>query len=137
MPETLEQYIRRRLREKGMSGRAAARAMDVSHSYFFSVITGKIKRPGANFCRKIAELFGESPVTVLRIAGWLPYDDDDEALLEELRVLAKDPDFLQFMRVYRELTPVERRLFVAITKAALEAVERQSHREEQYEARLV
>jgi len=130
MSETLGQYIRWRLREKGMSGRAAARAMGIGHSYLSNVVTGKIKRPGADFCRKLAEVLGESPVTVLRIAGWLPYDDDDKALLEELRVLVNDPDFVQFMRAYRQLTPPERRLFVAMTKAALEMVERQPHGEE-------
>lgn len=124
MADTLTAYIRNRLKEKGISGRAAAEAMGVSNSYFVRVATGKIKRPGVEFCKKLAELFDDSALKVMRLAGWLPEENED-ALTGELRALvSNDPEFMELLAIYRRLaTQRERRLFIALVKVATEALE--------------
>ena len=120
MGETeLGNYIRQRLKEIGMSGREAARRMGISHSYFFNVVTGRIKRPGPGFCRNLAGVLGVSTITILRIAGHLPYDEEDDAVVEELRPMIEDPLFLEFARQYVQLPEMAQRVLVAIFREIL------------------
>lgn len=123
MSDRLRQYIKTRLRERGLSGRAAAQAMGVSNTYFVRVMTGNIARPGVKFCVKLADLFGDSPVTVLRLAGWLPESRD--VLAEEANYLiAKDPQFAALVRLYQSLDEEAKGLFLALVRAAVDFVER-------------
>jgi len=115
---TFGDYIKRRLKELGKTQRAAAAAMGVSYTYFADVANGRIKRPGAEFCRKLADVLEVSPVEVLRAAGWLPPEDDEGTLVEDLRYLARDPLFLDLVRVYRTLSPTAQRLVVALLQVA-------------------
>ena len=109
----IAEYIRVQLRERGLSGRAAARAMGVSTSHFARVAAGRIKRPDAGFCVKLARLFEDSPITVLRLAGWLP-DDNDDVLLEEVRgLVARDR---RLLNILRNLLPEDRQLLTDIAE---------------------
>lgn len=121
MSQNLGHYIRQHLESKGMTNKAAAEAIGVTSAYFARVATGKVTRPSVDFCRKLAGLFDDSAIAVMRLAGWLS-EDDQEALLEEMRELAThDPGFSELLKSYRELrTQRERELFLAMAKAAIE-----------------
>ena len=120
----LREYIKRRLQERGLSGRAAARAMGVSNSYFARVTSGRVTRPGVGFCVKLADLFGDSPVMVLRLAGWLPEDNEDVPVEEVRHLIAENPQLATLARIYQSLHPEARELFFALVRAAVNFVER-------------
>ncbi len=121
MSDRLRNYIRARLRERGMSGRAAAAAMGVSNTYFVRVMTGKIKRPGVDFCNKLARLFNDSPIRVLRLAGWLPDDVDAEMEKELSELMMRDPILRELLDLYRQMDSIEERdTFLRIARAIVE-----------------
>jgi transcriptional regulator with XRE-family HTH domain len=120
LTEHLRNYIRRRLKEKGTLGQTAAAAIGVSSNYFSRVATGKVERPGASFCVKLAEFFGDSHITVLRLAGWLPETETDEALVQEMCELTRtDPYFKDLTRIYRGVTSEELKYILLAMATAL------------------
>ena len=126
MTKHLRDYVRRRLQETNMSGRAAAATMEVSHPYFVRIATGKVERPGVGFCTKLAELFGDSPITVLRLSGRIPETKTDEALVQEICDLAAtDRHFQDMIRIYRDIASEEiKEMVVAMAKAALDVLDK-------------
>lgn len=130
MFDSLGAYIKKRLEEHKMSGRAAAAAMDISQPHFSRIASGKVERPGPEICRKIADLFGDPPAMVMRLAGWFEADERD-AFYEEIVELSKrDPRFEEMVRTYQSLTSEEARdAFLAMSKTALEVFEQREEGE--------
>ena len=121
MFKSLSAYIRKRLEEHDMSGRAAAATMEISQPHFARIASGQVERPGPGICRKIGELFGDSPTMVMRLAGWFEDDDRDAFLQEIMELSKKDPRFEEMVRTYQSLTSEEaREAFLAMSKTALE-----------------
>lgn len=133
MSKALVEYIKTGLENLSMSGRAAAEAMGISQSYFVRVTTGKVEKPGLEFCSKLAALFDDSPTKVMRLAGLLPELDTDEALIEEIRELSeKDPRFEEILRTYQDLPTDEAKdAFLAMARVALEAYDGTRSEEEE------
>lgn len=82
-------WLKRELQLRSMSGRALARAIEMSQSFTQSVMSAE-KAPSVEFCRRVASVLDESPDRVMRLAGILPTEEiDDSQQLQELLDIAK------------------------------------------------
>jgi transcriptional regulator with XRE-family HTH domain len=66
-------YIKQHAKERGVSMREIATAIDITPSYLSEVITGK-KRPSPNLLSTLADYFQVSRVEVYNAAGWVSFD---------------------------------------------------------------
>jgi len=81
----------------GLSSRKTATALGVSSAHISRIVNGKASA-GPAFCNAIAEHFGESPIRVMVMAGWLR--DTPEAQRTELAErLEQDPTLTGVLQV--------------------------------------
>jgi transcriptional regulator with XRE-family HTH domain len=134
----ISQYIRARLQEKGMSGRAAAKAMGISHPYFVRVVNEKAN-PGVRFCIRLARAFDDSAVKMMRLAGIIPEPEDvDETLMLEIRELSgRDPRLKELLRTYQDLTSDRARdAFLSMDETLMLEIRELSDRDPRFEKLL-
>jgi len=65
------EWLNERLQERGWLAAELARRSGVSQSQISLVASGQ-RNPGPEFCRDVALAFGEDPVQVFRMVGYLP-----------------------------------------------------------------
>jgi len=115
----IHEYLAIRLRETGLSLRSAAKTIGISSAYLSDIATGK-RIPEAGVCNAIADAFGDPRIKILRYAGWLNDDDISVTLAELERMAKKDPQFLELVKLYRNLDGKdEKATLLRIIKAAL------------------
>jgi len=83
MRDNLVTWLTNQIETRGWSLRELARRSGLSHATISNVLSGQ-SNPGFDFCTGIAKALGESPQTVLRLAGLLPEVSADKARQEEL-----------------------------------------------------
>lgn len=71
MSEAFRLWLLQELDRRGWSHRELARQTGFSQSLVSKTLSGE-RMASANFCTKVAEVLGESPEMVLRLAGILP-----------------------------------------------------------------
>jgi transcriptional regulator with XRE-family HTH domain len=98
MYDKLITFIEQELETRGWSHRELARRADVSQTAVSSTLAGQ-RRPGADFCIKIAKALSEPPEKLLRLAEHLPplSASEDNPLVKEIldTVRNMSPDKLQ------------------------------------------
>lgn len=111
MSEALRAWILDELDQRKWSRRELARQATLSHAFVNRVLSGDLG-PSVNFCQKIAVALGESPETVLRLAGILsttPPSEDSPMLQEIIELTRSLPsedqkevlDFVRWRRYQR------------------------------------
>lgn len=88
MSNELRAWLTQELKQRRWSQGELARQTGVSRSFITQVLSGDVKA-SVNFCHKIAAAFGESPETVLRLAGILPPAGSNETL-QQINELARN-----------------------------------------------
>lgn len=93
MSEALRLWLSQELDRRGWSHRELARNTGFSQSLVSKTLSGE-RNPSADFCIKVAQVLGESPETLLRLAGILPpgppASPSDNPTLQELVELARN-----------------------------------------------
>jgi transcriptional regulator with XRE-family HTH domain len=111
-------YIEQRLSQLGISGREVAECVGVTPTYLSRVKVGKVK-PSCQFCIRLAECFGDSPIMVLRLVGHLPPADDTLAH-EITERITTDPLLVDLLQTYRDIrSETLRAALVAMTRAVV------------------
>ena len=93
-------WLGEKIEETRLSQREIAKLSGISQSLISQVVSARSPAT-ANFCVQIAPVIGETPETVMRLAGILPPEPpqlpDDDPALAELLTLARrlPPDKLQ------------------------------------------
>ena len=106
MSDELRGWLSNELKQQGWSYRELGRRADISNALVSRIMTGDMP-PSADFCIKVAQALGESPVLVLVLAGILPPQapDDDSTLQETVELLRNLPpeqrqqalDYIRFL----------------------------------------
>lgn len=93
MSEALRLWLSQELDRRGWSHRELARQTGFSQSFVSKTLSGE-RSISVKFCTKAAEALGESPDTLLRLAGILPPSSpaspSDNPLLQEIVELARN-----------------------------------------------
>jgi len=93
----LAELLTRQLDRRGWSKRELARRAGLSQTAVSGTVAGQ-RRPGADFCLKIARTIDEPPEQILRLAGLLPPGAADG-----------DPDVQLALELLRQMAPATRR----------------------------
>lgn len=89
MSDTFKTWLSEELVKRGWSHNELGRRANISQTAVSNVISGN-RKPGADFCIKVAQALGEAPEKVLRLAGILPASlTSDDDTLQELIELAR------------------------------------------------
>lgn len=104
MSDTLRLWLSQELDRRGWSHREFARRTGYSQSFVSKTLSGE-RRISVKFCTKAAEALGESPDTLLRLAGILPptspASPSDNPTLQEIVELARNLPLKQLKELLR------------------------------------
>lgn len=81
MSEELRAWLSQELERRNWSQRELARRTGFNHSFVSKTLAGD-RSPSNEFCLKVAQVLGEAPEKLFRLAGILPPSDDDPTLVE-------------------------------------------------------
>lgn len=81
-------WLEKELKERRYSQGQLAESIGVSQPFISRLLKGE-KKPSADFCVRLAEVFELTPEHVMRIAGILPPALGDNATLQELMDIAR------------------------------------------------
>lgn len=93
MSDEFKAWLSSELKQRGWSYRELARRMELEQSRLSRVLSGR-RKATVDFYKKVADVLGEAPEKVLRLAGILSSEDD--------------PVFKEAVDMLRNLTPQQR-----------------------------
>ena len=89
MSEDFRLWLEQELKRRGLSHGELARRASLAQATVSNVLTGQ-RNPGCEFCIKVAQAFGLSPVLILVKAGILPSQEPtDDITIQEITELAR------------------------------------------------